>query len=49
MVCQWLLMQNELKKIIKISLVIDMYPEIELGGIKQPYYGNILNAHPRML
>jgi len=41
-VCQWILMQNELMKVVRMSLVIDMYPEIELGGIKQTYYGNII-------
>ncbi|XP_026821468.1 dynein intermediate chain 1, axonemal-like [Rhopalosiphum maidis] len=48
MVCQWLLLQNELNKIIKMSLVIDMYPEIELGGIKQPYYarGTTITFNP---
>jgi len=35
-------MQNELMKIVRMSLVIDMYPEIELGGIKQTYYGNVM-------
>ena len=43
MVCQWILMQNELMKVIRMSLIIDMYPEIELGGIKQTYYGNIMH------
>ncbi|XP_060855178.1 dynein intermediate chain 2, ciliary-like [Metopolophium dirhodum] len=38
LVCQWILMQNELMKVVRMSLVIDMYPEIELGGIKQTYY-----------
>jgi len=42
-VCQWILMQNELMKVVRMSLVIDMYPEIELGGIKQTYYGNAIH------
>ncbi|XP_027845899.2 LOW QUALITY PROTEIN: dynein intermediate chain 2, ciliary-like [Aphis gossypii] len=47
-VCQWILMQSELMKVLRMSLVIDMYPEIELGGIKQTYYarGTTITFNP---
>lgn len=40
-VCQWILMKHEMIKILRMSLVIDMYPEITQNGLKQIYYGNI--------
>jgi dynein intermediate chain 1 len=40
-VCQWLLVEFEMVKIVIMTLIIEMDPEIELGGIKQTYYGNI--------
>lgn len=41
-VCQWVLLKSEMIKILKMSLIIDMNPQLELSGIKQTYYGNNL-------
>ncbi|VVC43937.1 Six-bladed beta-propeller, TolB-like,WD40-repeat-containing domain,WD40 repeat [Cinara cedri] len=47
-VCQWVLLQNEMVKIVKMALLLDS-PKIELCGIKQPYYakGTTLTFNPQ--
>lgn len=38
-VCNWLLMQSELSKTIIVTLVLDMEPQITLGGISENLIG----------
>uniref|UniRef100_A0A2S2QV56 Dynein intermediate chain 2, ciliary n=1 Tax=Sipha flava TaxID=143950 RepID=A0A2S2QV56_9HEMI len=47
-VCQWLLVEFEMVKIVIMTLIIEMDPEIELGGIKQTYYakGTTITFNP---
>lgn len=41
-VCQWILMKTEMIKVVRLTLIIDMSPEIVLFGLKEVYYGNFL-------
>lgn len=39
-VCNWLLMQSEMSKTIIVTLVLDIEPQITLGGISETLIGN---------
>lgn len=44
-VCNWLLMQSEMSKTIIVTLVLDIEPQINLGGISETLIGNLFNLH----
>jgi len=41
-VCNWLLMQSEMSKTIIVTLVLDIEPQITLGGISETLIGKLL-------
>lgn len=40
-VCNWLLMQSEMSKTIIVTLILDIDPQINLGGISETLIGKI--------
>jgi len=44
-VCNWLLMQSEMSKTIIATLVLDIEPQITLGGISETLIGKLLIIH----
>jgi len=45
-VCNWLLMQSEMSKTIIVTLVLDIEPQITLGGISETLIGELLFTLP---
>lgn len=41
-VCNWLLMQSEMSKTIIVTLVLDIKPQITLGGISETLIGMLI-------
>lgn len=41
-VCNWLLMQSEMSKTIIVTLVLDIEPQITLGGISETLIGKFI-------
>jgi len=41
-VCNWLLMQSEMSKTIIVTLVLDIEPQITLGGISETLIGKLI-------
>lgn len=41
-VCNWLLMQSEMSKTIVVTLVLDIEPQITLGGISETLIGKLI-------
>lgn len=44
-VCNWLLMQSEMSKTIIVTLVLDIEPQITLGGISETLIGKKCSLH----
>lgn len=44
-VCNWLLMQSEMSKTIIVTLILDIEPQITLGGISETLIGKLFTLH----
>lgn len=40
-VCNWLLMQSEMSKTVIVTLVLDIEPQITLGGVNETLIGKL--------